>query len=81
MGSTGTEAGEEPVWSIRLGSLHYQQQTGRGPRTVILFFMHVRYSPWLIWIVAGGSLLWLGILISYSVTDYLTHEWIHVPGH
>ncbi len=48
---------------------------------VILFFMHIWYSRWLNWLVAAGSLLWLGILISYSLTDYVTREWIHVPGH
>jgi cytochrome c oxidase subunit 4 len=48
---------------------------------VILFFMHVWYSPWLNWLVAGGSLLWLGILIVYTITDYLTRQWLHVPGY
>ena len=48
---------------------------------VILFFMHVWYSPRLIWLVAGGSLLWLTILIGYTLTDYLSRPWVHVPGY
>ena len=47
---------------------------------VILFFMHVYYSPRLIWLVALGSLLWLGILISYTMTDYVTRNQLPVIG-
>jgi cytochrome c oxidase subunit 4 len=48
---------------------------------VILFFMHVWYSPKLTWMVALGSLLWLAILIGYTLTDYLSRVWQHVPGY
>src|SRR5947208_2111730 len=48
---------------------------------VILFFMHVWYSPRLIWLVAAGSLLWLAILLGYTMTDYLSRSWVHVPGY
>jgi cytochrome c oxidase subunit IV len=47
---------------------------------VILFFMHVWYSPKLIWAVALTSLLWLAILLVYTITDYLSRTWVHVPG-
>jgi cytochrome c oxidase subunit IV len=39
---------------------------------VILFFMHVRDSTRLIWVVAIGSVFWLGILITLTFGDYLT---------
>jgi len=42
---------------------------------VVLFFMHVRYSSRLIWVVAGGSILWLLILIALTMGDYLTRVW------
>jgi cytochrome c oxidase subunit 4 len=42
---------------------------------VVLFFMHVRYSSRLTWVVAGGSILWLLILISLTMGDYLTRAW------
>ena len=48
---------------------------------VILFFMHVWYSTRLTWVVALSGLLWLGILIAYTVTDYMTRQWVHTPGH
>jgi len=42
---------------------------------IVLYFMHVRYSPRLIWLVAGGGFVWLGILIGLSLGDYLTRGW------
>jgi cytochrome c oxidase subunit IV len=48
---------------------------------VILFFMHLWHSSKLTWTVALGSLLWLAILIGYTLTDYLSRTWAHVPGH
>ena len=48
---------------------------------VILFFMHVLYSLPLTWVVALSSLLWLAILIGYTMTDYMTRSWLRVPGH
>jgi cytochrome c oxidase subunit IV len=42
---------------------------------VVLFFMHVKYSPRLTWIVVLGSVFWLGILLSLTLTDYVTRPW------
>jgi len=42
---------------------------------VILVFMHLFYSTRLTWVVALSGLLWLGILITYTMTDYLTRNW------
>jgi cytochrome c oxidase subunit 4 len=42
---------------------------------VVLFFMHVKYSPRLTWLVVLGSLLWLAILIVMTLGDYLTRSW------
>jgi len=38
---------------------------------VVLFFMHVLYSPRLTWAVVIGSLFWLGILLVLTFNDYL----------
>jgi cytochrome c oxidase subunit IV len=48
---------------------------------VVLFFMHVRYSGRLIWVVAAGGLVWLAILLS-TYHDYLTRDWTpnRLPG-
>jgi len=42
---------------------------------VVLFFMHVKYSTRLTWVVVLGSLFWLGILITLTMADYLTRAW------
>ena len=42
---------------------------------VVLFFMHVKYSPRLTWAVVIGSVFWLGILLSLTLTDYVTRPW------
>lgn len=47
---------------------------------VILYFMHVRDSGRLTWVFAGAGFFWLAILISLSLSDYLTRIWFTVPG-
>jgi cytochrome c oxidase subunit 4 len=39
---------------------------------VMLFFMHVRWSPKLIWLAAIASFFWLAIMFAYTMQDYLT---------
>ena len=39
---------------------------------VILYFMHVRYGPRLVWVLAGSGFAWLAILIAFTVADYVT---------
>jgi cytochrome c oxidase subunit IV len=39
---------------------------------VVLFFMHVKYSTRLTWAVVVGSVFWLGILLTLTLSDYLT---------
>ena len=39
---------------------------------VVLYFMHVRYSPRLTWIFAGAGFVWLLIMFSLTMSDYLT---------
>ena len=42
---------------------------------VVLFFMHVKYSTRLTWAVVLGSLFWLGILLTLTMSDYFTRLW------
>jgi len=37
--------------------------------------MHVKYGTNLTWAVVGGSVLWLGILLALTFSDYLTRAW------
>ena len=39
---------------------------------VMLFFMHVRWSPKLIWLAVVSSFLWMAIMFAYTMQDYLT---------
>jgi len=41
---------------------------------VILFFMHVRYSSKLTMVTVGAGFFWLLILITLSLTDYLSRS-------
>lgn len=41
---------------------------------IMLYFMHVRYSKPLIWLMAGAGAAWLAILFGLTFSDYLTRE-------
>ena len=43
---------------------------------VILYFMHVKYSTKLTWIVVGAAFLWLGVLFALTLADFLTRHWV-----
>jgi cytochrome c oxidase subunit IV len=43
---------------------------------VILYFMHVRYSSRLVWVVVCSALFWLAILFVLTFTDYWTRQWL-----
>ena len=42
---------------------------------IVLFFMHVLHSPKLTWLVGLTTLLFLGILMLLTITDYLSRNW------
>jgi len=39
---------------------------------VVMYFMHVRYSPRLTWLFAIGGLFWMVILLTLTLSDYFT---------
>ncbi|MCA1850360.1 MAG: cytochrome C oxidase subunit IV family protein, partial [Acidobacteria bacterium] len=39
---------------------------------VVLYFMHVRYSSRLIWVIVVAGLFWLVIMFVLTASDYLT---------
>lgn len=47
---------------------------------VILYFMHVRYSPRLNWLFVAAGFFWLLILLVFTLGDYLTREVLAKPG-
>ena len=47
---------------------------------IILYFLHVRYSERLIWLFAGAAFFWLGIMLGFVFTDYLTRPFLDISG-
>jgi len=43
---------------------------------VILFFMHVRWSTRLTWVVAASGFFWLLILFTITMADYVSRGWV-----
>ena len=43
---------------------------------VVLFFMHVRWSTRLTWVVAGAGFFWLLIMFSITMSDYMSRGWV-----
>src|SRR6267142_3837862 len=43
---------------------------------VVLYFMHVRYSSRLIWLVIGSAVFWLAIMFALTISDYWTRTWL-----
>jgi cytochrome c oxidase subunit IV len=43
---------------------------------VALFFMHLRYSRSLMLVVVAAGLLWLVIMITLTLGDFLTRGWL-----
>lgn len=43
---------------------------------VILFFMHVRWSTRLTWVVASSGFFWLLILFTLTMADYMSRGWV-----
>ena len=45
---------------------------------VVLYFMHVRYSNRLVWVIVISALFWMGILFALTFSDYATRGWLQV---
>lgn len=44
---------------------------------VVLYFMHVRYSSRLTWVFASAGFLWFAILVTLTLGDYMTRDWLN----
>ncbi len=47
---------------------------------IILFFMHVKDGPKLTRVFAAAAFVWLLILLALTMTDYLSRNWLDIPG-
>ena len=43
---------------------------------VVLFFMHVRWSSRLTWVVVASGVFWLLIMFTLTMTDYMSRGWV-----
>jgi cytochrome c oxidase subunit 4 len=43
---------------------------------VVLYFMHVRYSARLVWVIIIAALFWMGIMFAFTLSDYFTRGWL-----
>ena len=43
---------------------------------VVLYFMHVRYSTRLVWVIVAAALFWMAILFAFTFSDYFTRDWL-----
>ena len=46
---------------------------------IILYFMHVRHSRRLVWVVAGVGFFWLCLMFAITFGDYLTRAYLPAP--
>ncbi len=46
---------------------------------VVLFFMHARYRTRLTWIFIAAGVLWLSLLIGFTLSDVASRGWIPPP--
>ncbi len=53
---------------------------GAKAAIIALFFMHLLHSEHLVRVIAIGALIWLGIMFSLTIGDYVTRGWVPVPG-
>ena len=42
---------------------------------VVLYFMHVRYSARLVWVIVTSALFWMAIMFALTFADYWTRGW------
>jgi cytochrome c oxidase subunit 4 len=53
---------------------------GSKAALVILFFMHVRYSPRLVGLFVSAGFFWLALLIALTMSDVVSRGWLGIPG-
>lgn len=47
---------------------------------VMLYFMHLRYSDRLTWLMIAAAVAWLGLLIIITLSDYASRGWLGPVG-
>lgn len=45
---------------------------------VMIFYMHLKYRPHIVWLFSGAAFFWLIIFFGLSLSDYATRHWIMI---
>src|SRR5688572_7543815 len=45
---------------------------------VVFYFMHVRYSTRLIWVIVASAMFWMALLFSFTLADYFSRDWLSI---
>ena len=65
-------AGHLGVWEVPLALAIASTKTV----LVGMIFMHLWYTSKLTWLILGAGVLFLGIMISMTMADYMTRGWL-----
>ena len=68
--------GNSKQWSTRIFLLEFC----KPPATAVKIAAIGVYRHHLTWIVSKASLLWLGVLLALTLSDYLSRGWLDIPG-
>jgi len=47
---------------------------------VLLYFMHLRYSSRLNWVIVATGFFWLAVMIAGTMDDVISRGWLGFPG-
>jgi cytochrome c oxidase subunit 4 len=47
---------------------------------IVLFFMHALHSDRLTVVICAAAILWLGIMMALTLSDYGSRGWLDIPG-
>lgn len=47
---------------------------------IVIYFMQAKIEPRLIWVIIAGGIIWMLILMSNTLGDYITRGWLPFPG-
>jgi cytochrome c oxidase subunit 4 len=46
---------------------------------VVGIFMHLKYNPKVLWVVAVGGFIWLAVMILITLSDLVSRGWLPPP--
>lgn len=47
---------------------------------VMVYFMELRHSPKLNWVIMGNGIFWLTVMIMLTMSDMISRGWLGFPG-